>query len=164
MDAKSLQNASKNQTKIQMNFMCTSDPDKLTAKVCEPAHVQVWLSTLLVLIETAYLLAQRHIVGIAPATSACASSCSNRDRVTRGARSRMGSFPSLRAQVKSQTDEFCIENKSKNGPHLGVQGGSNEPTFHCQNSVWDPLGTPRGARGPPEGPLHDSCPNLEPIS
>ena len=34
-------------------------------------------------------------------------------------------------------------------------GGSNEPAVHSQNSVWDPLGTPRGARAPPEGPLAD---------
>ena len=64
-------------------------------------------------------------------------------------------LPKCIQRSNKKSDEFCIEKKSKNGPHLGVQGGSNEPAFHSQNSVWDPLGTPRGARGPPEGPLDD---------
>ena len=70
----------------------------------------------------------------------------------------------MHPKTNKKLDEFCIEKKSKNGPHLGVQGGSNEPAFHSQNSVWDTLGTPRGARGRPEGPLDDFSPNLEPIS
>ena len=67
---------------------------------------------------------------------------------------RSGLLPQA-IEIKQKSDELCIEQNSKNGLHQGVQGGSNEPAFHSQNSVWDPLGIPRGARTPPEGPLDD---------
>ena len=62
------------------------------------------------------------------------------------------SFQNASKKPTKNQMSFALKNSRTNGPHPGVQGGSNEPAFHSQNSVWDPLGTPRGARGPPEGP------------
>ena len=62
----------------------------------------------------------------------------------------MQNQPKMLSEIK-QSSEFRIEQIMKNGPNQGVQGA-----FHSQKSSWDPLGTPDGARAPPEGPLDDS--------
>ena len=54
-----------------------------------------------------------------------------------------------------KADCFHIKKNTKNEPPERVQGGSNEPAFRSQNPLWDPLGTPGGARAPPERPLDD---------
>ena len=59
--------------------------------------------------------------------------------------------------IKKQT-VFTSNKNTKNEIHQGIQGGSNEPAFRSQIPLWDPLGTPGGARAPPKGPLDDCWP------
>ena len=65
-----------------------------------------------------------------------------------------------RNQTKNQTI-FALNKSRKMDPIRGPREGSNEPAFHSQNSIWDPLGTPGGARALPGGLVDDCWPNFD---
>ena len=66
----------------------------------------------------------------------------------------------IEMHVSIEKIDFGLQDSAQ----MEVLGSSNKPPFHSQNSIWDPLCAPRGARAPSEGTVNDSLRKMKPKS